>query len=282
MGMPVVNSFGLSLRQGAVNLMRLFGRPEDAPPARFPAGRVGFAIGDIHGRADLLGQLLDKLEAGAEVEHHEGGHPIVVFLGDYIDRGPDSAAVIDLLLSGRPFGYETHFLRGNHEQAMLDFLDDPLQNLNWINFGGLETLISYGVQPPSLNGAMADEWRAAAAELKAKLPPAHLAFLRNLERFVTFDDYLFVHAGIDPLKTLEEQSDEDLLWIRDRFIKSRRHFTHRVVHGHSITHRPHADERRVGVDTGAYATGILTAARFEGEGVSFLTAEAPGAARRRG
>jgi serine/threonine protein phosphatase 1 len=253
-----------------MDLLRMFDRASP-PAARFPDGRVGFAVGDVHGRADLLGEMLAMLEDRAFDERREAGNPIVIFLGDYVDRGLHSAGVIDLLLQQRPRYYERHYLKGNHEQSMLAFLDDPLANRAWVLQGGAETLISYGVQPPPPMGAEEQDWIGVAQALRAALPPAHLEFLQGLERYVALGDYAFVHAGIDADRTLENQTDEDLYWSRDRFIASRKRFSHRVVHGHTPVDRPFADRRRIAVDTGAYASGTLTAARFEGEDVTFLS-----------
>jgi Calcineurin-like phosphoesterase len=263
-----------------MDLLRLFARPPP-PPARFPEGRVGFAIGDIHGRSDLLEAMLALLEARAELDRRENGAPIVVFLGDYVDRGPDSRGVIDLLLGPRPLGYERRFLKGNHEQSMLAFMETPLDNRAWVLQGGAETLLSYGVQPPSPLGAVDEDWFAAAAALKAATPEPHRAFLDRLERYVELGDYAFVHAGVDAARPLDQQSDLDLYWSRARFLASKRRFSHRVVHGHTPADQPFADQRRVGVDTGAYVTGTLTAARFEAEDATFLQvfeAQLPGRA----
>lgn len=249
--------------------LRIFDRP--APRAsRFIEGRVGYAVGDVHGRADLLALLLEQLEARAAADQRPDGPPIVIFLGDYVDRGPHSDKVIDMLLSGRPAGFERHFLRGNHEQIMQAFMDDPVSTRAWTVQGGAETLIAYGVRSP---GPMASEedWRAAADALRAAVPPAHIDFLNSLERYIALGDYAFVHAGVDAHRPLEEQLDEDLYWARDRFIASRRPFSHRVVHGHTPVEKPYMDQRRIAVDTGAYASGELTAARFEGEDVSFVS-----------
>ncbi|MGE0596546.1 MAG: metallophosphoesterase family protein [Hyphomonadaceae bacterium] len=253
-----------------MNLLRRYARGE---AAAFPDGLVGYAVGDIHGRADLLERMLDKLESVAETERRHSGEPIVVFLGDYIDRGPESARVLDLLIDGRPRGYERRYLRGNHEQSMLAFLDDPVRNLGWVRHGGAETLLSYGIKPPGLVQPSAAHLAAAAEALRDKLPQAHRDFLDGLQRYVVLGDYVFVHAGVDFARPIEQQTDEDLYWARARFLKGRQRFSHRVVHGHTPASGPHADERRVGVDTGAYTTGVLTAARFEGADVSFITAE---------
>lgn len=246
----------------------MFERP--APPAAyFPADRVGFAVGDIHGRADLLADMLAMLEARAASETRSGGAPVVVFLGDYIDRGPDSKTVIDLLLEGRPFGYERRYLKGNHEQSMLGFLNAPMEYRAWLLQGGAETLLSYGVQPPPPVGAQEHDWIGVAQHLRARLPVGHYEFLESLERYVELGDYAFVHAGVDAGRSLAEQTDEDLFWARAAFIASKRPFSHRVVHGHTPVDQPYADSRRVAVDTGAYASGALTAARFEADQVSF-------------
>lgn len=245
-------------------------RPQP-PAASFPPGRIGFAVGDIHGRADLLEELLGELEQRAAAEQRGANQPVVIFLGDYVDRGPSSAAVIDMLLTGRPFGYERRLLKGNHEQYMLAFMEAPLDNRAWIVQGGAETLLAYGVQPLDPRSARDADWIATAEALKAAVPQTHVDFMNSLERYVAMGDYAFVHAGIDPGRTLEDQTDDDLFWARDRFIASKRPFSHRVVHGHTPVDRPYADQRRVAVDTGAYASGNLTAARFEGDQVTFLS-----------
>jgi serine/threonine protein phosphatase 1 len=251
-----------------MELLRMFDRP--APPAaRFPADRVGFAVGDIHGRADLLADMLAMLEARADAETRPGGAPIVVFLGDYVDRGPDSKTVIDLLLEGRPFGYERRYLMGNHEQSMLGFLNEPMEFRAWLLQGGAETLLSYGVQPPPPVGAQEHDWIGVAQHLRTRMPPGHYEFLERLERYVALGDYAFVHAGIDATRSLEDQTDEDLFWARAAFIASKRPFSHRIVHGHTPVDKPYADSRRIAVDTGAYASGELTAARFEADQVTF-------------
>jgi serine/threonine protein phosphatase 1 len=151
-------------------------------------------------------------------------------------------------------------------------METPLQNRAWVLQGGAETLRAYGVQPPAPVAAMDEDWIAVAEALRAKLPPEHLEFLNGLERYVVLGDYAFVHAGVDDARTLEEQTDADLYWSRERFLASKKRFSHVVVHGHTPVHRPYRDARRIGVDTGAYASGTLSAARFEGTDVSFLSA----------
>ncbi|MGQ0533368.1 MAG: metallophosphoesterase family protein [Caulobacteraceae bacterium] len=249
-------------------MLRLF-KHQVSPGARFLDGRVGYAVGDIHGRADLLADMVRLLEDLSVDDTRLGGPPIVTFLGDYVDRGHESAGVIELLSSGRPRHLDCRFLRGNHEQSLMAFLDNPAGNRGWVLQGGAETLLSYGVHPPPFNGDKTD-WLDAARDLRARMPAAHLDFLHNLERYVALGDYAFVHAGVDPARALEDQTDEALYWSREAFITSKRVFSHRVVHGHTPVDEPYADQRRIAIDTGAYASGVLTAARFEGPAVAFL------------
>ncbi|HRP11142.1 MAG TPA: metallophosphoesterase family protein [Terricaulis sp.] len=244
--------------------------PKPPPPAACPDGRVRYAVGDIHGRADLLEEMLKRLEARAIEDLRPAGEPVVIFLGDYVDRGRESSRVLDLLIEARPAGFERRYLKGNHEQSMLAFLEDPITHRAWLMHGGNETLLSYGVQPPSPLHSKDEDWAAAAAALSEKLPPAHLKFLKDLERYIAVGDYVFAHAGIDPARPLTKQTDRDLFWIRARFLNSRRRGKYRVVHGHTPVDSPYSDRRRVGVDTGAYASGVLTAARLEGPELDFL------------
>lgn len=236
--------------------------------AKFPAGKLCYAIGDIHGRADLLVKMLDKIEADAA--QSPSLMPIVVFLGDYVDRGLESKRVMDTLLSNRPAGFERHFLRGNHEQAMQQFLADPIESRGWLAYGGAETLISYGVRPVSVEGS--DDALLKASEALGKaLPDAHRQFLDLMSPSLIMGDYFFVHAGIDPNRSETEQLEHDLYWIRDRFLNDNRFWAKMVVHGHTPIKEAYRDHRRIGVDTGAYATGKLTAARLEGNAVAFIT-----------
>lgn len=241
----------------------------DGPPATVPEGRRIYAVGDIHGRADLLETLLQTIRQDA-MRQPAKGRPILIFLGDYIDRGFQSKEVIDLLLGDLVSPFETHFLKGNHEAAMLQFLGEPAIGPRWAEFGGAETLVSYGVRPPRSRTSL-DEWAAASEQLNNVLPPTHLDFLMNLKVNVRIGDYMFVHAGVRPGVDLGLQSEQDMLWIREEFLNDRRPLGAVVVHGHTPATRPHRDSRRVGVDTGAYLSGRLTAARFEHDAVEFLS-----------
>lgn len=239
------------------------------PPAQVPAGRRVYAIGDIHGRADLLMRLLHDLRDDIRSGGFDG-QPILIFLGDYVDRGFQSKDVLNVLLSDMVSPFETYFLKGNHEAAMLQFLSDPSIGPRWAEFGGAETLVSYGVQPPRTRTSL-EEWMIASEQLQQVLPPEHLHFLSNLDLSVRVGDYVFVHAGVRPGVPLDQQTEQDLLWIREDFLADRRSLGAVIVHGHTPAQRPYRDARRIGLDTGAYLSGRLTAARFEQDSVDFIT-----------
>lgn len=239
------------------------------PPALVPPGRRVYAVGDVHGRADLLNRLIDSIREDIAKGGFEG-RPILIFLGDYIDRGFQSKEVIDILLSEKLSPFETYFLKGNHEAAMLQFLRDPSIGPRWSEFGGAETLVSYGVRPPRMRTSM-DEWALASQQLNDVLPPEHLNFLTSLDLSVRVGDYVFVHAGVRPGVPLDQQTEYDMLWIRDEFLSDGRALGAVIVHGHTPASKPHRDSRRVGIDTGAYLSGKLTAARFEHDAVDFIS-----------
>jgi serine/threonine protein phosphatase 1 len=191
-------------------------------------------------------------------------------LGDYIDRGADSRSVIDALLALSPDKFELVFLRGNHEAAMLGFPENPETGPYWLRIGGDQALMSYGVAPFTAE-ASPETLAAASQALAAALPPAHLEFLQSLKVSAQYGDYVFVHAGLRPGKALEAQSEEDLISIRKDFLKSNARWPFVVVHGHSPVQTGYRDERRIAVDTAAYATGKLSAVRLDGEDVSFIS-----------
>ena len=233
-------------------------RNERAPTvSTVPAGTVVYAIGDIHGRLDLLHRLEEKIRRDAATVDAE--RRLMVYLGDYIDRGDHSFGVIEHLLLAPPEPFERVCLIGNHESYLLRYLDDSSVAAAWLANGGRETLMSYGISPP-------DDIAAAAwpehiqAELRARLPPSHEGFLRALEFSHREGDYLFVHAGIRPGVPLDQQDPEDLIWIRKEFLADQRDFGAVVVHGHSIRPEPENLPNRIGIDTGAYKTGRLTCA----------------------
>ena len=249
------------------NLVRGRERAASRAPAVVPDGVRVYAIGDIHGSAHLLDALLERIVADAGT-----GAParkLLVYLGDYVDRGLESPRVIDTLIDGPPDGFEQVCLMGNHEEAMFGFLEDIKIGPMWLRNGGGETLLSYGVSMPP-GGGTAERLEAARNHLRAKLPPAHLNFLRGLRLFHVMGDYLFVHAGVRPGVALADQSRNDILWIREEFLRSNADLGHIVVHGHTIMPDPQVRANRVGIDTGAYATGVLTCLVLEGSSRRFI------------
>ena len=250
-------------------LRKLF-RREPTVPAEVPPGTAVYAIGDIHGRLDLLEDLLRKIEQDA-VRHQADGERQLVFLGDYIDRGPSSREVIERLLDDPLRGFRTVYLMGNHEEAMLDFVLERSDGLGWMSYGGLETLLSYEVPVRRLPGSP-----QATAELRGllvgRLPPAHVEFLRRGALSHAVGDYVFVHAGVRPGLAMDKQSPVDLLWIRDEFLRSRTPLPGRVVvHGHTICDLPQDLGARINIDTGAFASGRLTGLVLRGSGRRFLS-----------
>lgn len=223
-----------------------------------------YAVGDIHGCLPQLEQLLELI---ARDSHGARGRNHVVFVGDYIDRGPDSKGVIDRLLAPMR-GFTTTWLLGNHDQTLLDFLGDPSLYREWKNFGAAETLVSYGVSPPRFDDDAA--FAVARDQLRQCMPDEHIAFLRRLEEWAVFGDYFFVHAGIRPGIPLDQQDKQDLMWIRGEFLDSQSDFGKVIVHGHTPVDQPESKPNRIGIDTGAYATGRLTAVVLEGTERRFL------------
>lgn len=245
-----------------------------APPAPVvPDGAVVWAIGDVHGRLDLLKPLTDAILADAAVV--DASRKLVVFLGDYVDRGPESRGVIQFLIDlPKDRGIEWRFLKGNHEETMLNFLDDPSVGTRWCEYGGDATLRSFGLRVPDLRHRV-EAWTHVMADLAHKLTPGELDFLENLELSVTVGDYFFVHAGARPGQPLERQSPDDLMWIRGTFLDSSVEFDRVVVHGHTPVPDVHCDHRRIGVDTKAYASGVLAALRLCGGDRSIMKALGP-------
>ncbi|WP_353560975.1 metallophosphoesterase family protein [Pyruvatibacter sp. HU-CL02332] len=241
--------------------------PAARPAARVPEGTRVYAIGDIHGRADLLDQLHDKILEDARhagVQRH-----VVVYLGDYVDRGLDSKGVIDCLLADPLPGFEKVFLKGNHEDAFLKFFLEPEFGRDWKYYGGLETLMSYGVKALPLKDEP-DAFVAARDELARGFPSSHLDFLGGLRLWHEEGDFYFAHAGVRPGLPLEEQTGQDLMWIRDDFLTSDMDFGKVVVHGHTPEEQPVQRANRIGIDTGAYITGILTCAVLEESECRFI------------
>jgi serine/threonine protein phosphatase 1 len=248
---------------------RLFSRsaaPSAPVSAHVPAGSRIYAIGDMHGRLDLLERLRTVIVEDAK--WHPVERKVVVYLGDYVDRGPDSRGVVDLLARDRLPGFESVFLKGNHEDSMLQFLVDPGVAPAWMNYGGDATLYSYGVRPP--DPRKIDELLAAQKAFIEALPPEHLEFLRALKLVHIEGDYAFVHAGFREGVPIESQTPEDMMWIRNEFLWSDADFGKIAVHGHTITDHPQIRGNRIGIDTGAFATGTLTCLVLEGAERRFL------------
>ncbi len=233
-----------------------------------PAGARAYGIGDVHGRLDLLRDLLEQIEADSRANPCEREY--IVFVGDLIDRGPDSRGVIDLLLRSKKYLPHPVFLMGNHEEMMLRVIDKPDEKFrDWLTFGGYECAQSYGVEVGRL---AAMDVEHAAALVKAAVPSEHREFIAGFADSFRFGDYVFVHAGIRPGVPLDGQSTRDLRWIREDFLDSTVAHPFVVVHGHTITPSPDEQSNRIGIDTGAYSSGVLTAIRIEGTSRKFLQA----------
>ncbi len=255
--------FGSQGRQQSV-LWRAKRKPAQTHETpRIDAHERIYAVGDIHGRHDLLDTLFEKIVEDF-YETPDDRQMKIIFLGDYVDRGDHSKDVLDrLVLIKERLPDQTAFLAGNHEAVLLGFLRDPVKNSNWLEFGGRQTLGSYGVAPPQTLDDHTLLQRTRDAFLNAIEP--HLSFLGGLERYVRSGDVVFVHAGLDPSKSLDQQSDEALLWGNSEFLDNGGYPDLRVVHGHYDANEPVMTPHRVCVDTGAYYSGRLTAIRLDSE-----------------
>jgi len=252
---------------------RLFGqkRPRDVPPST--GGRLVYAVGDVHGRLDVLEPLVRNIAADV-LATRPAERPMLIFLGDYVDRGPDSRRVVDLILALRADpAFEVVALKGNHEEALLQFIQDPSFGSTWMDHGGGTTLVSYGVQPPATR-TDPDAWTKARDAFEGALPSTHRRFYEGLQLLQVVGDYAFVHAGVRPGVALDQQAERDLLWIRHEFIRERGPFGKVIVHGHTPSEEAQLTPHRLGIDTGAYATGLLTAVRLHGEEQRLIQARA--------
>ena len=245
-----------------------------------PKGKDGaraYAVGDIHGRLDLLDRLLANIEA--DMATREPRRTFIIFLGDLIDRGPDSAGVVERLRTYRNPDARLVFLGGNHEEVLLNILAGKRGVLpSWLKFGGTECAASYGIDTAELARVHED---LAIEMVRAKVPASHREFLESFSDTFRFGDYLFVHAGIRPGVAVDEQSRQDLRWIRDPFLSDVKEHGFVVVHGHTIVAQVEERPNRIAIDTGAYHSGVLTALAVEDERRWFLTgAESEAAAER--
>ena len=242
-------------------------------PSSVPDGLAVYAIGDVHGRFDLLKSLMVQICTDVDL-HPDDRDRLIVFLGDYIDRGRQSRQVVDFMIAAGPLGFRVVHLMGNHEQALLEFIDGGSNGADWLTYGGLETLYSYGVR---MKGMPTTE--AASSELrdavKKAVPADHIDFMRRCILTHSEGDYLFVHAGVRPGVRLCDQKPIDLLWIRDEFLGSRTRFEGKVVvHGHTIDDKPQDLAHRINIDTGAFASGRLTSVVLRGSTRRFLATSA--------
>jgi serine/threonine protein phosphatase 1 len=251
-------------------LRRWLGLKAATRPGTVPVGQAVYAIGDVHGRLDLLEDLLARIRVDAE-RHPNDSTRSLVFLGDYVDRGPESRGVVEAVMSDLLPGFDTVRLLGNHEEAMLSFLDGESDGLDWLSFGGLETLLSYGVPLRSLPSS-GEAVRALQEALIEAVPERHVTFFRRCLRHHSVGDYVFVHAGVRPGIALEKQTQTDLLWIRDDFLRVGIPLPGRVVvHGHTICDLPQNRDHRINIDTGAFVSGRLTCLVLRGSERRFLS-----------
>lgn len=233
--------------------------------ARPPSGTAIYAIGDIHGRLDLLTLLLDSIDA--DIAGQGARRSVIVTLGDYVDRGPDTAGVLDLL-ARRASDPDFICLRGNHDQWVLDFLEDPFEHgAHWLRWGGRETLASYAVTA---------DWEEAphelAREFNRTFPRRHLQFLRESRFSHCEGDFFFAHAGVRPGVALEEQRPDDLMWIREPFLLSQEDFGKVVIHGHTPQDEVDIRPNRINADTRAFDSGMLSCVVLEERGTRILSA----------
>ena len=232
-----------------------------AVTASIPAGERVYAVGDIHGRLDLLDDLLARMETDEAAR--EPATSSLIFLGDLVDRGPQSAHVVERLLQLRKQRADVRFLLGNHEEIFLLSLAGDVEALRlFCRVGGRETILSYGMSEEEYDGL---DFRELSDRLPALIPASHRAFLEAFEDVIVLGDYAFVHAGVKPGVPLALQRTEELRWIREPFLSHRQPFEKFVVHGHTITDAVDDAGVRIGIDTGAYRSGRLTALGLEGE-----------------
>jgi len=236
---------------------------------RVPENCRVYAIGDIHGRADLLQRIHDIIlddaaEANSNVELS------VIYLGDYVDRGMRSREVMDLLINNPLPGLKAVHLRGNHDQKMLNFLDNPQRGASWLNVGGGATVYSYGIRVP--RDILATKRLAHIRdELRQRLPDSHIRFLKGLKSSLMVGDYFFTHAGIDPGRVLDSQKTEDMVWGHEKFLGSDAAYGKIIVHGHVVGNEPVVRDNRICIDTGAFLSNTLTCLVLENETRRFLS-----------
>lgn len=234
-------------------------------PRSIPLGLRVYVVGDVHGRADALADVFSRIDSDKPLWQIR--RPVQIFLGDYVDRGPASREVLDMLIA-RGRTDEVLLLKGNHEAMLLEFFDNPSLLGHWRQFGGLQTLISYGLKP-SINPTV-DEQKELARELGQRFPPIHHQLIAAMPHSFSVGDFFFVHAGVRPGIAFKDQKEADLLWIREDFLLYERDFEKIVVHGHTPVAEPDVRSNRVNLDIGAYATGKLACLVIDGETLAFI------------
>lgn len=229
--------------------------------------QLTYAIGDIHGYDDLFERLIDLIRADAG---WLGQRPRIVLLGDYIDRGPSSPQVLERILRLEQAAWcDLVALKGNHEAALLRFLDEPAFGETWREWGGAATLSAYGVDMPYFCNAP-EVWSDVRDAASKAIDPRHIEMLHRLPPLFQADDYLFVHAGVDPDRPITEQGEETFMYIRGRFLRAEKACDYVVVHGHTPEDAPSDTPWRISVDTGVYFNGVLTAVRLRDGARDFL------------
>ncbi len=237
-------------------------------PPRVPEGMRVYAIGDVHGRIDLVHQLEARIAADAAAQPERCSN-LLVYLGDYVDRGFDSRQVIEHLTGPPPEGFDRVLLLGNHDLWFRTFLAGEPVGESWLRFGGDATLLSYGV-PLAFDQPEETRLAAAQAVLASKIPDSHRLLLNALELMLPVGDYLFVHAGIRPGVPLDKQIEHDVLWIREPFLSWSGECGKIIVHGHTVEDEPVLRRNRIGIDTGACFNGNLTCLVLEGDSRRFI------------
>jgi serine/threonine protein phosphatase 1 len=234
-------------------------------PPKLPAGVRLYAIGDVHGNCELLEHTFSLIDA--DLNRATPQYALEILLGDYVDRGPSSRQVLDCIIA-RSGKRRVVCLKGNHEAFLLNFLKNPQLLDAWRNFGGLETLLSYGLTPKLKTDAV--EQAALAHGLAQALAPGHLKFLASLKLSFACGDFFFCHAGVKPGVALKDQQEKDLLWIRDEFLACKHRYEKMIIHGHTPVNEPEFHANRINIDTGAYATGKMTCLVIEGDQMRVL------------
>ncbi len=258
-------------------LKRLFQRPlppvDEAPVVagrrpRVPEGVRVYAVGDVHGRADLLRQLEERIQADAAAQPERCGN-LLIYLGDYVDRGFESRQVIEHLTGPPPEGFDRVLLLGNHDLWFTTFLEGEPVGESWLRFGGDATLLSYGV-PLAFDQPEEARLATAQAVLASRIPASHRELLASLELMLAVGDYLFVHAGIRPGVPLDKQVEQDVIWIREPFLSWTGDCGKIIVHGHTVEDEPVVRRNRIGIDTGACFNGNLTCLVLEEDTRRFI------------